>query len=244
MDYEEVAKQMAPLEAFEPGAFTESAEVSRPLCDFVLALAVIYNDFKDVLMGHELLSSVEIGDRRRPTPQLALHNGVRNGLLRIQAAVVHELIALIKRSEGVLSEPFFERLERQLSTGGREAWRTLRDIALDRSSADPLAKVLLLVRHKVAFHYDAEQIGLGFRYAFVSPKTHGEPLLCRGTSLAATRFCFADAAAQSYVAQKAQSAEAKEFLEGKSQLLHRLHHALFEIVTRFIQARGYAWRKL
>lgn len=143
---------------------------------------------------------------------------------------------------GALQAPRFPTLLEQLSREGRLAWQTVLDVAADRHTAERAGKVLLLIRHKIAFHYDAEQIGLGFRRAFIDHQTNGPPMLSRGSSLVETRFYFADAAAQNYIYDKAQSDEVVEFFSGQGDLLVHVHHALFELVTRFIQVRGFAWR--
>lgn len=243
MDYREAESQLAPLESFDAAAFLAGGDAPQDLCDFVLALALVYNDYRDVLLAHVLLMGVEPQDTVAATPPRALANGLRTTLFRVQAGVVHELFNVINESAHVMEEPLFDRVIRTMSKEGREAWRSLLDAAAGRGGNDPLARALLLVRNKVAFHYDARQLGAGYELAFGAHHPAREPMLCRGRSLLASRFCFADAAAQSYLFQKTQAGSAQELLDGASALSKQLHHALFEIATRFIQARRFAWRR-
>lgn len=242
MGYVDAASHLKPLESFDPSAFIDADEETRRVCDFVLALALTYNDYRDVLMAQAWLSEVVVLQPSPPTPRVGLESGLRVALSRMQAGVVHELLALVGRSKDTIGNPLFSAVLGQLSSRGKVAWQAVQDVAFERPSRDPLAKALLLVRNKVAFHYDGRQIGDGFRRAFIDPRTHGEPMLCRGVSLRETRFCFADAAAQAYVQKQYPDHLAQDFLECEGEFPRQLHHALFEIVTRFIQLRGCAWR--
>ncbi len=243
MGYTEAASKLKPLQSFDPAVFHSTDADAQAVCDFVLALALTYNDYRDVLMAQAWLSEMAVPDGSPPSPRRALEGGLRIALLRTQAGIVHELLGLVSRSKNIVGRDLFSRLVGQLSREGRVAWIALRDVAFERPSADPLAKTLLLVRNKVAFHYDREQIGAGFRRAFIDPKTnYTDPMICRGVSLEESRFCFADAAAEAYVQDQDPDCVALSFLECKGALPRQLHHALFEIVTRFVQLRGGAWR--
>jgi hypothetical protein len=57
-----------------------------------------------------------------------------------------------------------------------------------------------------------------------------------------SRFYFADAAALEYMKHVANGEEARAFLEWRSPLPQHVNLALYELVTRFIQLRGFAWR--
>jgi hypothetical protein len=47
--FREECAMLAQLESFDPEAFQGNAEVPQALCNFVLAIALIYNDCKDAL---------------------------------------------------------------------------------------------------------------------------------------------------------------------------------------------------
>ncbi len=44
-------KDLAPLEIFDPRAFQGDQDVPQELCGFVLSLALIYNDYKNIMHG-------------------------------------------------------------------------------------------------------------------------------------------------------------------------------------------------
>jgi hypothetical protein len=52
MSFKAECAQLAPLETFDPAVFEPSGDVSQEMCDFVLALALIYNDCKDLVYAN------------------------------------------------------------------------------------------------------------------------------------------------------------------------------------------------
>jgi hypothetical protein len=156
MDFDTAAASLGEFEAFDPAVFVDQDPATQRVCDLILALALIYNDFRDVLVSRTLLAQVAVKERVVRTPRIALENGLENTLVRLQAGVVHELLELVGRSRSETSSALFQRLLHQLSTRGRSAWEAVAAASAGKNAGDPLARVLLLVRHKIAFHYDAE----------------------------------------------------------------------------------------
>ena len=101
--------------------------------------------------------------------------------------------------------------------------------------------LLVRARNKVAFHYDADEIGKAYRSAFIE-KSDRAPYISRGPSMAHARFYFADAAAQMYIMEVTDGSTADQFLRAELPLFTQVNHALRELVTRFINARGYGFR--
>lgn len=213
----------------------------QQLCNFILALALVYNDFKDVIIGHHAIDGLEPKDTNSLTPELGMYNALRLNMMRLHAGIFRELFDLIEASNSLLSLPLFVRLVGQLSPDGRAQWKALCDIAFQRPTENSDFKALLLVRNKVSFHYDAKAIFRGYQRCFIEDALV-EPLLSRGNSMQATRFYFADAAAQSFLMEQAERTTLVAILTGRSPLVHAINVALYGIVTRFLAVRGFAWR--
>ena len=242
MSFQSLANKLVPFETFDRTAFVEDSEVSQRVCDFVLSLALAYNDFRDVITTRDLLIDISVDRQAPPSPLLALRNGIDNTIVRIQIGFMHELFKLINANSDAIAEPAFARVLRQMSKEGKKSWRALHDVATERPSNDPLANALLLIRNKVAFHYDSQQLGSGYRHAFFDASTFGEPLLSRGSSMSETRFYFADAASHAYILSKAKETRSYEVLIATGDLVRSINQALYEIVTRYIQLRS-AWSR-
>lgn len=241
MTFEERIAQLASLETFDPEAFRGDAKYPQDLCDFVLALGLAYNDFRDLVVAQGLLNAALPKDTTTPTAELGELGGLHAHLNRLTAALLHELTKLIERSDKVLRHSAFEELVKQLPRKAREAWYAVVNATQQDSATDPLSRLVLFARHKVAYHYDAEEIGRGYRRAFVDDRTR-TPFVSRGDNMAKSRFYFADAAADTYLRTSADKQVVEDFFSGKLDLFDEINHALRELVWRFINARGFGFR--
>lgn len=242
MNYADVIAELAPLETFDRHAFLGDEHTPQEVCDLVLALALVYNDLRDIATCRLQLQSLWEPDAE-PGPRLGLQNGHYASLLRLQAGVVHELLALIKSSGAVLETISFKKALRQTSKDDKQAWRTLVDVARGGGGDNGrLAKALVQIRNKVGFHYDAKQIGRGYRSRFLEEE-EGPPFLSRGNTMAKTRYYFADAAAEKYVFSTT-STDVLEFLQQQLDFLGVINQALHAIVVAFPATRGVAWEKV
>jgi hypothetical protein len=240
--YADIVRALAAIESFDEKAFVGDDQYPQDLCDLILALALVYNDFKDVFMGHAILGSSAPPGPAIETQPWGNHNGIRVHLTRVQCALIHELLELLRRSGEVIHSAAFKRVLHSLPKSEREAWVSLEDAVFHRASNRVLAKALHTIRNNVAYHYDSAEIAAGFRAA-CGDGPAGEPRLSRGNDLSGTRFYFADAAAQSAYLGVSGETIASSFLKGDLSLLSHIHHALFHLVTSFIQHRGFAWRQ-
>ena len=240
MSFETLANKLGPFETFDRKAFIGDEKVPQNVCDFVLSLALAYNDFKDIFFSRKLLDEVQVDLQAIPTVKLALRNGIENTILRIHSGFIHELLNLLKDHEKAILEPAFQRVLRQMSKQGKLDWKVLVDVATSRPSDHPVAHALLIIRNKVAFHYDPKQLGKGYSATFVETTRCGDPLISRGAALAGTRFYFADASSQECIFSKADAEEVLAFLRGEGNFIESINCALYETVIRFLQMRS-AW---
>jgi hypothetical protein len=237
MTYEDYKKKLVPLEAFDPSAFIGNDVVPQDVCDFVLALAVAYNDLHDTTVARILLNDITVPHESKPSQALGFRNGLRTSTLRIQLGFIRELLALIADNKTAINQPYFKNLCFKLTPKGQLSWSSLYNVAFQKPSSDPLSKALVIIRKKVAFHYDAHQIGQSFKNAFVPTGIHRQPFISRGRTMSQTRFYFADAAIQKYLIEKDTEKILKDLLEGNAKLYEQINQALYEPVIRFIESR-------
>src|SRR5881392_3380193 len=67
----EIAK-LARLETFDPAAFLSDDKAIREVGDFIVALALAFNDLKDLLFGESLLLAQAPADEKTPSPELGM----------------------------------------------------------------------------------------------------------------------------------------------------------------------------
>jgi hypothetical protein len=245
LGFRDECELLAALETFDPEAFRGDDKVPQAVCNFVLALALIYNDCKDAIYAHVALAeSKPDGPPLQRTKVWGAIAGAQSHAFRAVAGLLHELFNLIRANDDVLRHDFFVSLLRQVHPKSREAWAALVDVAHGATPTDTLGKHLLLIRNKVFFHYDPKAIFAGYTEHFLgSKKQDDRAYLSRGESMRATRFFFADAAATGYLSSVMGSETAGALTEEIAEVIVSINHGLMLIVGRFIQRRGYSFRR-
>src|SRR5262252_11228969 len=234
---------LGPLESFDPAAFDGDGEVSQDLCDFVLSLALMYNDLKDEIYAHEAVFALMPAGQPTPTRLRGAISGVQLHAFRATCALLFELFTVINEKRELLCEDFFRRVVKQLPKAEREAWGAVVNVA--RGTSKPkteLGKKLLLFRNKVGSHYDTEEIARGFKHFFEVVRRLSRAYVSRGQSMRETRFYFADAAMQGYLIVRHGSPELQELKGQIAGVVEIVNFSLKAIVQTFIQSRGSAFR--
>lgn len=185
------------LETFDPRIFEGNQQISQDVCNFVLALAFVYNDYKDILMAFHYLDYLQPSFPVKETPEWGEFNGLKFHLIRLHISLVHELLDLIKRSDRVLDNPYFKSIANHLDNLGKLTWDAL--IKASSGKADTnLGRTFLMTRNKVAFHYDPKEFFQGYKNWFLHSKAAKKPYISRGKKITEERYYFAEASAQSY----------------------------------------------
>jgi len=234
--------KLAELEHFDSRAFIADEKSTQACCDFVLALALVFNDLKGLLLADSLLIGQAPKDLFTRTRELGAFGGLHLQAFRILLGVLHELLHLVKTERSSRESPHFRRVVKNLPKTTRTAWEKLVLASEANIASDEDVRLLVIARNTVAYHYGSKAIGLGFRRAFGGVSE--QPILSRGSSISTTRFYFADRAAQSSLQLTFGDDDLENyFLKKNRELIPGIAFALFSIVTGFIKSRGCSWRK-
>jgi len=117
----EVAK-LQQLETFDPSAFIADEKATQAVADLVLALALAFNDLKDLLLADSLLLTQAPPDLETPSNQLGMFSGAHYHFYRLLLAFLYELLYLLQQNASIRASATFARLEKQLPRGARQAW--------------------------------------------------------------------------------------------------------------------------
>jgi len=234
---------LANLQSFDPAAFRGDEKVPQSICSFVLALAVIHNDCKDTMYAFVLLQQFRPKHPPAKTREWGAFWGLEHHIYRVMFGILHELFDLVKDNRSLLDEKFMKGVVTQLGSDARDAWQTVVDVALEATPNNEFGRALLLVRNKVVFHYDPKAIYKGYCRHFLDPmKLDDRAYISRGLSMKESRFFFADAVGLGYV-RAVTGLEATDHLLGTvTEFLRPLNVALIQLIDRFIQKRGFAYR--
>ena len=234
---------LAPLESFDPAAFRGDETASQDVCNFVLALALVYNDLKDLISAHVMLLSQKPGGSFRISRLWGDCTGIELHLMRLMVGLLHEIIELVKGSDKVLQDPFFQSIINLLRKEERNIWHSLVKVAQEKQTAVPEGRFAFFVRNKMVFHYDPKAIYWGYN-TFFNSGTHGaeRAFVSRGNEMATTRHYFADAASRGYFMKSIDGKGPEELMSKALETLCELNFALTDIVHHFIQKRGYPYK--
>ena len=234
---------LAQLESFDPDAFRGDDNVPQYVCNFVLTLALVFNDLRGLVHVHNLLISKKPSGEFRISRRWGAYNGARYHSLRLMVALIHEVLNLVHANQKTLEHAFFKAVLKQIPREAREHWSALVQAAEGKQVDSPVGKFALLVRNKLVFHYDPKEIFAGYSL-FFSSHVHGaeSAFVSRGTSMSETRYFFADAAAGGYLTKDIQDQKAEDLLMGIISIMPGLSFSLMSIIHHFIQKRGFAYK--
>jgi hypothetical protein len=230
---------LAQLESFSPGVFRGDSEVPQALCNFVLTLALIYNDCKNAIFAHVALAGARPAGRPQKTRALGAASGIQFHAFRTVAASVHEMLDLIDKNRALLDHPSFVSLLQQLRPKSRRAWQALVDVACGAEPTDQLTKNISRLRHKILSHYDPPEIFRGYSQHFLGAARRDErAYVSRGDTMRTTRFYFADAAGTGYLDFLVGRHQAEKLRLDLAEIIDQINQGLMMIVMAFIHQRG------
>ena len=240
MSYRDHIEELASLEAFEPRAFKGDDKVPQHVCSFVLALSLAFDDLRDVIQAHNLLSKVEPEEGPSVTQAWGQYSAHQTALMRLHAGLLHELFELVQENREAIEHDAITHIVNMMHPKARKSWNAILNVSLEHQPDSALASILARVRNKIVFHYDAQQIFTGFRECFLDGKGHDreaskQPLASRGDKVLRKRFYFADASVQHYLLKHADGDAMIELLGG--QLNKDINNALTAVVEGFIEYR-------
>jgi hypothetical protein len=234
---------LAALESFDPAAFRSDEGVPEHVCNFVLTLALVFNDLRDLLFVHNLLISKEPSGEFRISRRWGAYIGAWYHSQRLLVALFHEILNLLHDNKKALDHPFFKAVLKQVPREGREYWHALVQASEGKQADNPVGKFAVLIRNKLVFHYDAKEIFSGYSRFFSSQNPGAaSAFLSRGASMSQTRYFFADAAAQGYFTKGVQDRKTEDLLMKLVSYMPGLGLSLMSIIHHFIQKRGFTYR--
>src|SRR5262245_21272272 len=111
--------ELTPAETFDPAAFIENAEVPQAVCNFVLALALVYNDCKDIVAAQIAIESLKPAGKPEKTAQWGAYYGLQHHAVRMLITAIHELLKLIRTNQPSVGHPFFQSVVRNIHPRAR-----------------------------------------------------------------------------------------------------------------------------
>lgn len=245
-------EQLAPLNTFASKIFEDTDDATQEVCNFVLVLAIVFNDLKDLNWALHHLDLGKPSENEIVTPYRGEHGGFRIHLIKLILSTLHELIALLKTKGSILEHDLMVKLIKKISKKDREHWQRLLALADDKTLTSDmdnrLKRILLMTRHNVAFHYqNLKCFGKSYKDRFINPNLsikYPDPYFSEGSNLLETRFYFADASVETFIEGLEQVGNKMAMAEEISNFAQETGRTLCGLVIRFIYLRNGAHRKV
>ncbi|MEA3409612.1 MAG: hypothetical protein U9Q95_04620, partial [Candidatus Eisenbacteria bacterium] len=149
-----------------------------------------------------------------------------------------ELLTLVCRNQAVARGDYVGGLVRRLPPVAQDAWYSMVQVALGSVPTDPFGQCLLMVRNRLAHHYDPRGIEKGYRnHFFGEGREDDSAFISRGADMGSTRFYFADAAAFGYLGEVPGGGDWDQLSGDVRGVLAELSDALMGVVQGFVRRR-------
>jgi len=237
---------LAKLQYFNPAVFISDDKEEQKVCDFILALAFIYNDFCDLLFIFDLhLKYPPELDCPKISTERGRYTGMQLHIMRLIYSLFRETMRLIRGRKELITSNMFQEVFRSLSKENKAYWTALVTAALEEGNGTTdFNKFLEAIRSKLTFHYgDLAPLGEGYKRHFFDEngnKTQ-DAFISRGLAMSEERFYFADAAIENAMKVWREGKE-EEFRQHTKEYSQNIGAAIRAVVTNFIQnVRKAAW---
>jgi hypothetical protein len=232
--------ELAPLQSFKPEIFISQDKSEQMVCNFILSLAIVSNDLKDLQWALHHLGNAKPEKNEKLTRYYGEHSGFSVHINKLLLSALHELIYSIQENKAVLENAIFKKTVKQIPKEFRKSWETVVATAFgEETEIEGVRKTLLMIRNKVTFHYwDLKAINQGFVSRFIDETQSIEsrkPFVSLGRNPIETRFYFADALVQNYIEKEIKTSD---FWSKGSILMGEINRALRFLVERFIIDRS------
>jgi len=241
ISFQEEFSELAPLQSFDAKAFEGDENVPQDVCNLVLALSLAYNDCKDLYYIYLLLKDNKPEGKPKKHRIWGTYFGMSNHILRLHAGFANELLNLIRDSKDAVTHPFFKSVIQAMPREARQAWNSIEKAALEDKATNQLGKFLVLIRNKVSYHYDPDEIQRGYKHCFIDPNKQNQiPLVSLGSSIRDTRFYFSDAAGESYIELLPNRMGLSLTTTQIAEMINATSKSLMYLVGRYLQKRKYS----
>lgn len=241
--------ELHPAEQFNPQAFIGANEGEEKVCNFLLALALVYNDLKDLSWAAHHLGTAIKQRTATSVEQRGEESGMEIHLHRLTLGLLHEFLNLVEMNSDATKHALFAQLIQSLPSAVRPQWEDILRTAIREPNAGPtdFRRRLGRIRNTSSFHYkDTHRLGQAFAEIFIKGKSLGPPAISRGRTLENSRMYFIDAATQRQIASLAGGDDDSlaGFKSDVRKTLSEVNMVLRHLIERFINVvRRAPWEK-
>jgi hypothetical protein len=194
------------LEEINPSKLINE-EKEDPFQSFFIALGLIFNDFKGLILLDKLLrKSYRKPEDSEVSVQQGEYAGIRVQINKLIIAVFREFLDFLKQNKNVTGDIRFLLLLKGLSPSDNQKWKEVLNLIQEKKvGSTKFLEMLQIIRSNIAFHYDhsGKILRKGFIESLIKNKEqqpqYKRAMYSLGDNMETTRFYFSDAAAGAYM---------------------------------------------
>jgi len=223
-----------------------------PLGGFFLALGLIFNDIKGVMLLEELLTENFIKPK---DDDVTTHAGNYSGILlqvnKLLISIISEFFVFLKQNKEIFSSQEFGSVFKRLGKSDQRLWKNLIDASNSVTNVQSFLKTMFQIRSNLAFHYDhsGKHLLSGYRSIFfgeTKERRNQFAFYSIGETLKLTRYYFSDAAAEESMhvikgkrlkAISRDSVDLKKYQEQVIQTITVITISISKLMNTFIKFR-------
>jgi hypothetical protein len=228
--------KLAPLTKVVPNDIVP-AKGNDNLRSFMLALAVVFNDLKGLMMFRQVLAPLKAPDSE-VSSAAGEWRGLEIQLDRYTIALVHELLLLVGHFAAEAQGPDISLWLSKAPPSVRKRWRNIVNVSVGGKGDGDAAftKILLQVRNNLSSHYyQPKALVAGFRKHFFESSASAVNAFAYaslGKNMERTRFYYADAALQAGIANLSEGLGQKQFAKRLRKLGGDINEALAHLLEQ------------
>lgn len=224
--------RLSPFKEIDKRIFEGDSNSSDKVCNFLLLLALVYNDLKFIQVSMNLITnSLEQSKERKTSGELA---GMQFFIYRLNVALLHEFQINIKNNQSIIQSDYFKSLLNGLTLNVQNHWNSFFEAATS-TKIEKDSNPFHMIRNNTLFHYGLKEIRSGYQKKFIDPSN--KPCVSYGPAMKNTRFYYADAAIEGYFIRKAEGNDINTLFKQIVDLNKNLTFTLGNISEKFISQR-------
>src|SRR5437764_8536430 len=111
--YDQLITELGEPQTLKPEVFLGDERVPQSVCDLILSLSLVFNDFKDLIASQQLMQTIAPGDGP-PSAARGMFGGLHVHWVRLLAGVIHELTELVAKNKAVIESDTFRTFLKKL----------------------------------------------------------------------------------------------------------------------------------
>lgn len=234
---------LANLSYFKSEALNSNSDGAD---QFIITIALIYNDIKGLLLFWEIIEEFEKSHKteNKICGKTGQFVGLKTQVYKYILSSINEISVLFVEQKDLIQSDKFEVILKSIPQDAKAAWTKLCKFCFNDDQADEdLKKVRLAIvkiRSNGSFHYNqVKALFNAYKETFQDKKEQplGRAYLSIGNGIEDSRFYFADAAMSKYVSEtlKACGPNQEKIIK---EFLRSSHHAIAFVVREYLKSNG------